>query len=250
MSQTRTVRDLSITKFIERYWLGILIGSSGWVITGIYLLEEYAETGSFSNLIVHLSTELPVHHFIMILLIPFMMLMGYLFTKNYTLREKLRVVSMTDELTGLYNRRGFFPLAEQQLKIAKRLNREALLLSADMDNLKNINDTLGHKEGDLALIDTATILRESFRESDIIARIGGDEFVVLQIEEIDADSNMITNRLQNNLEIHNTNRNSNNKLSISVGTIRCEPECPYSVEELLIEADKLMYKHKRNKQKS
>jgi len=241
---------MNITKFIKRYWLGILIGCGGWVVTGVYLLEEYAETGSYSKLIAHLSTEIPLHASIMILLIPLMMILGYLFTKNYTLREKLRVVSMTDELTGLYNRRGFFPLAEQQLKIAKRLNREALLLSADMDNLKNINDTLGHKEGDLALIDTATILRESFRESDIIARIGGDEFVVLQIEEIDADSNMITNRLQNNLEIHNTNRNSNNKLSISVGTIRCEPGCPYSVEELLIEADKLMYKHKRNKQKS
>jgi len=171
-------------------------------------------------------------------------------TERKRMEEKLYALSITDELTGLYNRRGFFALAEQQLKMAKRLKREALLLSADIDNLKDINDTLGHKEGDLALIDTANILRECFRESDIIARIGGDEFVVLQIEKIDADSNMLTNRLQNNLEIHNTNRNSNNKLSISIGIIRCEPDCPYSIEELLIEADKLMYKHKRNKQKS
>ncbi len=168
--------------------------------------------------------------------------------ERYRMEEKLYTLSITDELTGLYNRRGFFALAQQQLKMAKRLNREALLLSADMDNLKETNDTLGHKEGDLALIDTANILRESFRESDIIARIGGDEFVVLQIENIDADSNMLTNRLQNNFEIHNTNRYT--KLSISIGIIRCKPECPYSIEELLIEADELMYKHKSNKQKS
>jgi diguanylate cyclase (GGDEF)-like protein len=168
-------------------------------------------------------------------------------TERYRMDEKLYTLSITDELTGLYNRRGFFALAEQQLKMSKRLKRDALLLSADMDNLKEINDTLGHKEGDLALIDTANILRESFRESDIIARIGGDEFVVLQIENIDVDSNMLTNRLQNNLEIHNTSRNK--KLSVSIGIIRCEPECPYSIEELLIEADKLMYKQKRNKQK-
>ena len=123
-------------KYLQN-WLGILIGCGGWVVTGIYLLEEYIETGSFSNLIVHLSTELPLHHFIMILLIPVMMILGYSFTKNYNLREKLRVMSLTDELTGLYNRRGFFALAEQQLKIAKRQKREALLLSADMDDLKD-----------------------------------------------------------------------------------------------------------------
>jgi diguanylate cyclase (GGDEF)-like protein len=238
---------MSIIKFIKRYWLGLLTGSIGWIVTGIYLVEEYRETGSFSGLLMHLSMEIPLHHIVMISLIPLMMIIGYLYIKQIALREKLRSISITDELTGLYNRRGFFAMAEQQLKIAKRMNKATLLLSADMDNLKEINDTLGHKEGDVALIDTANILRKSFRESDIIARIGGDEFVVLQIEKADANANTMTNRLQNNLAIYNTNRNK--KLSISAGTFYCEPEFCYSIEELLIEADKLMYRHKKNKQK-
>jgi diguanylate cyclase (GGDEF)-like protein len=208
------------------------------------------ETGSLSELIVHLSTEMPLHHIVMISLIPLMMILGFLFTNQINLKEELRLMSITDELTGLYNRRGFFTLAEQQLKIAKRLNRETLLLSADVDNLKKINDTLGHKEGDLALIATANILRESFRQSDIIARIGGDEFAILQIEKHDTDANILIARLQRNSEIHNTNRDLHNKLSISIGTIRFAPEDTCSIEELLIKADKLMYKHKRSKQKS
>ena len=208
------------------------------------------ETGSLSELIVHLSTEMPLHHFVMVSLIPLMMILGFLFTNQINLKEELRLMSITDELTGLYNRRGFFTLAEQQLKIAKRLNRETLLLSADVDNLKKINDTLGHKEGDLALIATANILRESFRQSDIIARIGGDEFAILQIEKHDTDANILTARLQRNSEIHNTKRDLHNKLSISIGTIRFAPEDTCSIEELLIKADKLMYKHKRSKQKS
>lgn len=239
---------MSIAIFIKRYWLGFLTGSIGWIVTGIYLLEEYRETGSFSGLLMHLSTEIPLHHIVMISLIPLMMIIGFLFIKQIALREKMRSMSLTDELTGLYNRRGFFAMAEQQLKIAKRMKKAALLLSADMDNLKEINDTLGHKEGDVALFDIANILRKSFRESDIIARIGGDEFVVLQIEKIDVNANSLTDRLQNNIALYNTKRN--NKLSISAGTIRCEPGCSSSIEELLIEADKLMYRHKKNKQKS
>jgi len=212
--------------------------------------EEYVETGSFSNLIVHLSTEMPLHHFIMIMLIPLMMILGFLFIRQGNLKEKMRVMSITDELTGLHNRRGFFTLAYQQLKIAKRLNRDTLLLSADMDNLKEINDTLGHKAGDRALIDTASILKKTFRESDITARIGGDEFMVLQIESNDGGSGMVTDRLKKNLEIHNAKNEKNFNLSLSVGTVYYDPEVHHSLDELLVCVDKLMYEQKKHKKKS
>src|SRR6185369_5039973 len=93
--------------------------------------------------------------------------------------EKLRELSVSDELTGLANRRGFMLLAEQQIKLAQRTGKGLVLVFADLDRLKWINDTLGHAEGDRAIQDTALILRNSFRTSDIVARLGGDEFVAL-----------------------------------------------------------------------
>lgn len=98
------------------------------------------------------------------------------------MHERLHTISLHDDLTGLYNRRGFFTLAEHLLKLAKRQQEGLFMLYADLDDLKKINDTLGHQKGDWALIDTANLLKETFRESDIIARIGGDEFVVMPIE--------------------------------------------------------------------
>ncbi len=97
-------------------------------------------------------------------------------------RKSLLALSLVDDLTGIYNRRGFSALAQQELKKANRIKRGMLLLFADVDDLKKINDSLGHQEGDLALIETANLLKETFREPDIIARIGGDEFVVLAAE--------------------------------------------------------------------
>jgi diguanylate cyclase (GGDEF)-like protein len=173
-----------------------------------------------------------------------------LYIFDFETKEKLRGLSLKDELTGLLNRRGFVALAEQQFKLAKRLNKKIVLHSSDMDNLKWINDTLGHQEGDAAIIEMARIIRESFRQSDIIARIGGDEFVMLQLEENDGDPDIVTKRLQNNLELLNSKGNRNCKILISIGTICCEPECRFSIAELLEMADKAMYEHKRSKQKS
>lgn len=102
--------------------------------------------------------------------------------------EELYALSFRDELTGLYNRRGFITLARQQLKIASRMNKGMLLLFADFDELKRINDIFGHKAGDRALLGVSDILKGIFRESDIIARIGGDEFVVLAVETEDVNA--------------------------------------------------------------
>ncbi|MEJ2323606.1 MAG: GGDEF domain-containing protein, partial [Nitrospirota bacterium] len=93
----------------------------------------------------------------------------------------MRSLSLTDELTGLSNRRGFFNLVDQLLKMAKRMNTVIYMLYADLDSLKSINDVYGHHEGDNILKDVAHILKTTYRESDIVARIGGDEFVVIPV---------------------------------------------------------------------
>ncbi len=109
-------------------------------------------------------------------------------------------LSITDELTSLLNRRGFFTLAEQQIKIARRTGREMVLLFADLDKLKWINDTWGHAEGDRALCEVGKILKNTFRESDIIARIGGDEFVMLAVETPQSNAEiLIKDHLQDEL---------------------------------------------------
>ena len=92
-------------------------------------------------------------------------------TDRKMMEAEILALSITDQLTGLYNRRGFLSLAEQQLKLAKRNKSGMLLFFIDMDGLKWINDTLGHEEGDKALIETATLFKETFRTSDIIARM-------------------------------------------------------------------------------
>ena len=162
------------------------------------------------------------------------------------LQEELRALSLIDELTGLHNRRGFLALAQQQVKLANRTKRPFLLLMADVDGLKTINDTWGHPAGDLALIDAATMLKETFRESDIIARLGGDEFVALLIEaDVDADTTLVTERVHQRLATLNAQSGRRHLLSISVGIAVYDPNHPSSIEELLAQADTLMYDQKR-----
>lgn len=165
------------------------------------------------------------------------------------LEEKLRTLSLTDEITGLYNRRGFFMMVEQLLRLAKRQKKGIFMLYADLDNLKVINDTWGHQEGDRALIDTANIFRATYRESDIIARIGGDEFAVISVGAIGDNTEMITARFQKNLKDYSTKNKRSYTLSISFGISYYNPESPCSIDELLRQAEKFMYDEKMRKQK-
>ncbi len=165
------------------------------------------------------------------------------------MEEELRALSLTDELTGLYNRRGFFTLAKQQLRIASRLQRYALLFSADMDHLKKINDTYGHQAGDQALIEAADIIKKTFRESDVIARIGGDEFVVFMIEHTDIDAEQLAGRMQDILTSNNSQGKRPYTLSLSIGAVRYDPQKPSTLDELMAQADKMMYEQKRMKMK-
>jgi diguanylate cyclase (GGDEF)-like protein len=158
--------------------------------------------------------------------------------------KALQTYSLSDELTGIYNRRGFMTLAEQQIKLSDRMRSRLLLIFSDVDDLKMINDTLGHLEGDRALIDTAHLIKETFREADIVARIGGDEFVVLTMETKGINSGILITRLQERLAAFNVKGARRYKLSVSVGIACYDPENPMSIDELIAQADRLMYEYK------
>jgi diguanylate cyclase (GGDEF)-like protein len=161
---------------------------------------------------------------------------------------KLEEMAVTDELTGLKNRRGFFLLAEQQLKAANREKIKFWFIFIDVDGMKTVNDTYGHSEGDKSLTATANILKNTFRESDVIARIGGDEFVVMITGADEGNGCVIMDRLHNNLDLHNAAAKDHHRLSLSAGMVCCAPcEKPCSLEDLLKKADELMYESKRGK---
>jgi len=164
------------------------------------------------------------------------------------MEERLRSTSITDMLTGVLNRRGFFTLAHKQWKLADRSRKAMSLLYIDLDGLKQINDEWGHSAGDRALIDTARILKESFRESDIIARIGGDEFAVLITELAETDMmEVITRHVYENVEKQNKEGRRSYHLSISMGVVNYDPDHPRSIDELMSQADALMYENKKRK---
>jgi diguanylate cyclase (GGDEF)-like protein len=158
----------------------------------------------------------------------------------------IRQLSITDDLTGLYNRRGFFWLANQQFKIAQRTQMLCCLLFVDLDGLKQINDSLGHEIGDRMIVDTAQLLKQTFRDSDIVARLGGDEFVIF-VPVCSISTDEFYSRLQANIDRLNQENNYSYQLSISVGVTQCTLNENVSLEQLIEEADKLMYKHKRAK---
>ena len=166
--------------------------------------------------------------------------------RDHKEQEDLRVLSLMDDLTGLHNRRRFFILTEQYLKVAVRAKKRLLLLYVDMDDLKWINDHCGHNEGDQALITLANILKKTFRESDIVARIGGDEFVVLS-EITDENSDILMTRLSENIKDYNAQGSRRYTLSISVGTTQFDPNYPIPIDELFSKADALMYVQNRGR---
>ena len=170
-------------------------------------------------------------------------------TDRKHMEEEIRALSLRDELTALYNRRGFMTLAEQQLKTASRLKKNIALLYLDVDNLKRINDTGGHKLGDRALVEVAFILKKGFRESDIVGRLGGDEFSVLAMETTNMNVDILTGRIQERLDSFNSRSSAEAgfTLAVSMGVVVREPEFPSTVEEMLSRADLLMYEQKRAK---
>src|SRR5579885_554024 len=158
----------------------------------------------------------------------------------------LRSLSLMDELTGLHNRRGFISLANQRLKLTFRQGLRSTLIFIDVDNLKYVNDNFGHAEGDSALQQVAALLRECFRESDIIGRLGGDEFSVLLSHTGDSGEFLARKRLMQLVSKNNENLRRPYALSVSIGIT--EVAGPHELEQQINRADALMYEHKRAKQ--
>ena len=166
------------------------------------------------------------------------------------MEAELRTLSLTDPLTGLHNRRGFLTLAEHLVKTADRAKSKVFLLYADLDNLKQINDAFGHQEGDLALKETGRVLKETFRRSDIVARIGGDEFVVMPVGNKVESIPLLTARFDNKLRDYNAKKLHKHTISLSVGITHYDPAHPVTLEELLSQGDKMMYQQKLAKKKT
>jgi diguanylate cyclase (GGDEF)-like protein len=163
------------------------------------------------------------------------------------MEQEIVSLSLTDELTGLYNRRGFSLLAEHELKLAYRFKRGVSLFFCDLDGLKKINDSYGHSQGDEALKEVSAIIKETFREADIPARFGGDEFVILAPDTNIDSADTLPKRLQTTVENHNRKRERPYHITLSVGISRFNPDTPHTINELISMADELMYHQKKEK---
>jgi len=156
---------------------------------------------------------------------------------------EIRALSLTDVLTGLNNRRGFFVQAEHIFKLAQRKRTGSLVIYADIDDLKLVNDQLGHETGDRMIRDASGVLRESLRDTDVLARFGGDEFVAFALD--DAHPRVILTRLRDNLGAFNLMQERPYRLSISIGAVRCDPGGEATLLDYVQLADREMYLHKR-----
>jgi len=155
------------------------------------------------------------------------------------------LTSLIDELTGLYNRRGFMILGEQQLTFARRARSGVNLAFADLDGLKFINDHFGHTAGDHALKYSARILKAAFhRESDLVARIGGDEFAVLWIANTPVVTDIVRARLKSVLDSYVASQKLPYDLSLSIGLCQYQRDFSCPLTEMLTEVDQRMYAEK------
>lgn len=168
----------------------------------------------------------------------------YYAIERHRTKEKYQRISLIDELTGLYNRRGFYYLARQHLKLVNRSKEDLLLILADLDNMKFINDNFGHLEGDAALRTIAKILKKTFRSTDLLSRLDGDEFTIIAFGASEQAAEVIKDRLQRKLDTYN-HKNGNYHLSLSLGALQYDPREHITLEGLVARADKELYEDKR-----
>src|SRR5712692_8588446 len=156
-------------------------------------------------------------------------------------------LSMLDDLTGVYNRRGFLTLAEHHVLLAYRTGKPFLVAFMDLDGLKQVNDTLGHQEGKRALVEAAEILLDAIRHSDILARLGGDEFAALMLEANKSSIGTVIRRVGQKLDSCNAMLSRSYDLSLSIGIVPGDTTRLSNIEQLLSKADALMYQNKQSK---
>lgn len=162
----------------------------------------------------------------------------------------LRGLSLVDGLTELYNLRGFLEFGEQHLNLARRTGRGATLVFVDLDRFRTINDTLGHHIGDRALRRTAELLRESFRRSDVIARMEADEFAILALEASEGDGEVFVQRLMNRVEEFNRQSRESYRITLTVGRSRFGAKSEETLEELMAEAKAEVTEEKEAKRRA
>jgi two-component system, cell cycle response regulator len=164
------------------------------------------------------------------------------------LHSALLDLALVDDLTGLYNRRGFLTLATRDLRLARRGDETLLVAFADLDDLKRVNDTAGHAEGDRVLRDAAGVLKRTFRDSDLIARLGGDEYAVLVRRAGPESADILAERLKRQVREFNRRAARPYQLSISLGFAAHKASTLASVLGLLDRADRALYRDKRRKE--
>lgn len=156
----------------------------------------------------------------------------------------VRLLALTDVLTGLNNRRGFYVQAEHLFRLARRKHAGCSVIYADIDGLKLVNDRLGHAAGDQLIRDASAVLRESLRDSDVLARFGGDEFVAFVLD--DSHPRVMLARLRDNLHAFNLMQERTYRLAVSAGAVRCDPASGTALAAYVQLADQEMYLHKRS----
>lgn len=160
---------------------------------------------------------------------------------------KLGEMSVTDELTGLYNRRGFMSLAGQNFDLGIRMKKSGIVFFFDLDGLKKINDTYGHDEGDFAIKEAGNALKNNFRKTDIISRLGGDEFTVLAIDCQPDFFELFNQRFQSYLDNLNAKINKPYFIAMSMGAVSFTDSTQKNLEQLMAEADQMLYEQKKAK---
>ncbi len=163
------------------------------------------------------------------------------------LETSLHQMTLIDDTSGLYNRRGFFKFGDQQLKLIRRMGKRALILEADIQALREINEAFGHSAGDIAIADAAALLKRTFRESDVVGRLGGDKFAVLAIGVADDGPRSILRRLAKALAGYNEVPDRRFRLSFSLGFAAVDPGDGSSLDHLLAEADRDLYGKKNHR---
>lgn len=211
-----------------------LVGRTGWVAATSQDWDEFEGAMARSSRLVEIAV-------VALLLIAG----GGLVVMNQKREAALESVALRDELTGLYNRRGWFVLAEHELERARRARSARVLLFVDLDGLKQVNDHLGHREGDRAIADAAAVLLAASRSSDIVGRLGGDEFVLLLGEDGQADG--ARQRLVEGLEAHNARSGADFELRLSIGAEVWFPDEACTLDELVRRADEEMYADKTSR---
>jgi two-component system, cell cycle response regulator len=166
------------------------------------------------------------------------------------LETALQQKTLVDDLCGLYNRRGFFRFADQQLKLIRRMGKRALVIAADIQGLKEINETFGHAAGDVAINDGAALLKQTFRDSDVIGRVGGDEFAILAIGVADDGPRSILRRLAKSLTAYNEAPDRRFRLAFSLGVVSNDPGDGSGLEHLIAEATRDLYGKRRRRMRA